>query len=109
MNNLIETSINFNNKLYKKAIEKYYYNPRSKVNTYKGYIEYRRSGGYRNYYGKSKSNINYYRTILIELDSIKYSKKKKNPRSKSNKNTKTYYSYSKLSYFVREYYLKNIV
>ena len=98
---LIKTTIDIDNKLYKRAIEKHYNNPYSRVGTYIGKSEYR--GGKPKFQGRKTTYSNPYRPQPIELDSTQQ-RKGKNPRgSKGNKNPKTYYNYSKPGHFAREY------
>ena len=64
---LIETTIDIDDKLYKRAIEKHYNNPHSRAGTYVGKSEYR--GGKPKFQGRKTTYSDPYRPQLMELDS----------------------------------------
>ena len=64
---LIKTTIDIDDKLYKRAIEKQYNNPYSRAGTYIGKSEYR--GGKPRFQGRKTTYSDPYRPQLIELDS----------------------------------------
>ena len=63
----IEITIDIDDKLYKRAIEKHYNNPYSRAGTYVGKSEYR--GGKTRFQGRKTTYSNPYRPQLMELDS----------------------------------------
>ena len=98
---LIKTTIDIDDKLYKRAIEKHYDNLHGRAGPYIGKSEYR--GGKPKFQGRKTTYSDPYRPQPMELDSTQQ-RKGKNPRgSKGNKNPKTCYNYSKPGHFAREY------
>ena len=105
---LIEKSIDINNKLYKRAIEKRY--NKKKI----GYSEFYKGGNvfrknYRNYLLQKKQyiNLNLYKLILIEFDTFEKKRLKNNKRQTKKKINIIYYIYSKPDYIARNYRSKN--
>ena len=97
---LIKTTIDIDDKLYKRAIEKHYDNLYGRAGPYIGKSEYR--GGKPKFQGRKTTYSDPYGPQPMELDSTQQ-RKGKNPRgSKGNKNPKTCYNYGKPGHFARE-------
>jgi len=106
MFDLIKVVIDLDDKLYEKAMKKRYdqLHERAEIffeSTIKYYL--RESCSKQKY-----SNLNYYESALMKLDSTQYCKEK-NSREKQDNKSKTCYSCDKLSHFAKDCRSKNLI
>jgi len=106
MFDLIEVTIDLDDKLYERVIKKRYNQSREKTkiffeSTIKYYLRESRSN-------QKYSNLDYCESASMKLNSIQYCKEK-NSREKQNNKSKTCYSCDKSSHFARDCHSKNLI
>ena len=102
MNQLIATSIELNDKLYKRFLKKRNLESHERFDIYENYEESyrieRSRFNKRNNINHSKNN--YYESMLMKLN-FTQRRKEKNSKEKQNNKNKACFSYDKLNYFSR--------
>ena len=101
-NQLIETAMKLNDKLYEKIMKKRYDESNEKADIFTEYFSERRKESRFNNRNHNQEKINYYEFMSMKLNFIQKRKKKKSLRNKQQDNkSKTCYACDKSSHFVK--------
>ena len=107
MFDLIEVVIDFDDKLYERAMKKRYDQSQGRARTsFELAIEYRQEGFRSN---QKYNNLDYREFAPMELNSIQRRKEKNSRRKQNNKYQKTCYSCVKSSHFARDCRSRNLI